>query len=211
MENLAKTVAMPSRYTVWDLETTGLDPQTCRIVEVAAIVVENGEVVESYSAILNHDIDIPEGASAVHGITREKCAAEGVSPASAIDHLLVLINRGEACVTHNGIRFDAPFLMAELEKLGAHGITVSKTRARLVDEHLDTAVMYKANKLGIVRGWNEPFENFANRVMEIRAYGVKYNVGVCCDELGIDRSQITQHRALGDVTLTNEIYKKLAL
>ena len=45
--------------------------------------------------------------------------------------------------------------------------------------------------------------------MNTFAKGVKYNVAICCEELGVDRTGITQHRALGDCELTHEIYKKL--
>lgn len=211
IETHSTTVAFPQRYTVWDLETTGLSAENDRIVEVAAIYVEDGKVVDAYSALLNHKMPIPEESSRIHGITQEMCDAEGIEPVIALDVLTQMLTKGDACITHNGIRFDAPFLLAELGRLGTHGIhNMSNVYDRLESQHIDTAVMYKAKKIGLIRAWNEQFNAFANRVMEVRAYGVKYNVGVCCDELGIDRSQVTQHRALGDITLTNEIYKKLA-
>ena len=45
--------------------------------------------------------------------------------------------------------------------------------------------------------------------MNIRAYGVKYNLGLCCEEMEVDKSNITLHRASGDVYLTYELYKKI--
>src|SRR4029453_8705694 len=63
----------PTTYVVWDLETTGLDRFNDRIVEFAALMVEDNQVVERTSFILNHGIDIPEDAVRVHGITKKKC------------------------------------------------------------------------------------------------------------------------------------------
>lgn len=71
--------------------------------------------------------------------------------------------------------------------------------------------IFKAMKLGFVREPDECMTGFAGRIMGFRAFGVKYNVGACCDELGIDRTSVVQHRAGADVYLTNEIFKKLLL
>jgi DNA polymerase III epsilon subunit-like protein len=55
----------------------------------------------------------------------------------------------------------------------------------------------------------ESFIDFAERVMSVKAYGVKYSLGLCCDEVGIDRKDVKQHRALGDVFLTHALFKKI--
>lgn len=207
-------IAFPKSYIVWDLETTGLDPITGHIVEVAAVRVANGEIVETYTAILNNGVDIPVEASNVHHITREKCEAEGIDPKEALDKLMAMLNGAEANVTHNGQRFDIPFLAQVTLRLGVGGLSAEEHRnffEKVWSRSIDTAVIMKAKKLGLVRAWNESFVDFATRVMSIKAFGVKYNVSVCCDDLGIDRSNATLHRAGGDVDLTNEIYKALCL
>lgn len=199
----------PKSYLVWDLETTGLNPETDRIVEVACMKVENGEITKTYSAILNHDIDIPESAANVHGITREKAKAEGLDPTGVIAYLRDAILDSEAVLTHNGIRFDAPFLLSEMRRLGWGETDILWLGGRLKSRHIDTAAMFKAKKIGAERKWHESFFDFASRVLDVKAYGVRYNVKTCCEELGIDMEGIQQHRALGDVTLTQRIYEKL--
>ena len=195
-------------YTVWDLETTGLDPHNDHIVEVAAIRIENGQIVETYQAILNHQISIPEEASKIHGITTELCEKEGIDPQIALESLIDIILASPMCVTHNGTRFDARFLVSEYSRLGHKNDELSK---KLVSMHVDTAALYKAKKLGMKLDESRDLAAFMADALDQKVYGLKYNVGACCDDLGIDRSNITQHRALGDVTLTNEIYKKLAI
>jgi DNA polymerase III epsilon subunit-like protein len=200
----------PTTYVVWDLETTGLDRFNDRIVEFAALMVEDNEVVDSMSFILNHGIDIPEDAVRVHGITKKKCKQEGISPKVAMERAIRLLDTYPASVTHNGLYFDIPFLLEEAIRLGLlAGEGYQEFEAHVYDTCVDTAVLYKAKKINLRRYWDEAFADWGRRVMETKAYGVKFNVGFCCDELNIDRSNVAQHRAGGDVELTNEIYKKI--
>lgn len=200
----------PDSYVVWDLETTGLDPKTCKIVEVAALIVKNGEVADEYTAILNHDVDIPEQASAVHGITREKAKAEGIDPKKAIETLVEILMENDASVTHNGHNFDIPFLVYALMAIKGdeHG-DIPKIENHLYTNGIDTAVLVKAKKLNMQRKWNETFYNFGRRVMGTFAKGVYFNIKQCCIDFDIDQSKVTLHRAGGDVEMTNEIYKKI--
>jgi DNA polymerase III epsilon subunit-like protein len=209
-ENTPMNLLYPTTYVVWDLETTGLYPDKDRIVEFAALIVKNGRVAERKSFILNHGIDIPEEATRVHGITKQKCKKEGVKPKVALEWALWTLNIYPASVTHNGLCFDIPFLLAEAFRLGLLADEAyQEYEAYLYDTCIDTAVLYKAMKIKLARYWNEPFAEYGKRVLEVRAKGVKYNVGFCCDELKINRFYIQQHRAGGDVELTNEIYKKI--
>jgi DNA polymerase III epsilon subunit-like protein len=202
----------PKSYIAWDLETSGLDFENDRILEIGAAIVRNGEITERKSWILNNGIQVPEEITQLTGITQELIEKEGRDPKLCLDEFLALLNGAGGHLTHNGMRFDIPFLIAQARHYNAGQL--SEEEYELFHTHLrataiDTAVLVKASKLGEKRMWNESFREFADRVMEIRAYGVKYNVGICCEEMGIDRSAITQHRALGDVELTHEIFKKI--
>ena len=209
-ETISMDLLYPTTYVVWDLETTGLDRFNDRIVEFAALMVEDNEVVERTSFILNHGIDIPEDAVRVHGITKKKCKQEGISPKVAMERAIRILNTYPASVTHNGLCFDIPFLLEEAIRLGLlAGEGYQEFEAHVYDTCVDTAVLYKAKKINLRRYWDETFVDWGRRVMETKAYGVKFNVGFCCDELNIDRSNVAQHRAGGDVELTNEIYKKI--
>ena len=53
-------VPMQGSFVVFDLETTGLSPQDCAITEIGAVVVENGEIGESYNSFANPGVHIPE-------------------------------------------------------------------------------------------------------------------------------------------------------
>lgn len=55
---------------VFDFETTGVNPQECRVVELSIVHLDlgKGNAKEVYSCRLNPGVPIPEGASNVHGI-----------------------------------------------------------------------------------------------------------------------------------------------
>jgi DNA polymerase III epsilon subunit-like protein len=200
----------PNTYIVWDLETTGLKPEDAHIIEIGLIQVQDGEVVDRKNWVLNHGIEIPEEITKITGITKEIIDAEGKDPQECFSGLMDVLRPGVPHLTHNGIRFDIPFLAHHLAK--AFNKTVGEHK-ELLDwlnkSAIDTAVFVKANKLNMEWKWGESFKEFADRVMSVFAKGVKYNVGICCEELEVDTEGMTQHRALGDTELTHRIYQKL--
>ncbi|HEX3679440.1 MAG TPA: 3'-5' exonuclease [Galbitalea sp.] len=91
---------------VFDLETTGIDVETSRIVSAhVGVLNASGELVEKWNWLANPGVEIPAGASDVHGITTERARAEG-RPAAAviaeiIEVLTSLFNRGLAVTIYN--------------------------------------------------------------------------------------------------------------
>lgn len=51
-----------------DCETTGLDPQNDRIIEVAIVVFKSGEIVDSFETLIDPGLPIPEESRKIHGI-----------------------------------------------------------------------------------------------------------------------------------------------
>lgn len=58
-----------SRYVAFDLETTGLNSLSDEIVEIGAVLVENGQIIREYSQLVNPGRSMPPDASAVNHIT----------------------------------------------------------------------------------------------------------------------------------------------
>jgi len=69
----------------WDTETTGTDPETARIVTSAQVIVQPGSSPQSTELLLNPGIEIPEEATAVHGITTETARNEGEEAAFGVE------------------------------------------------------------------------------------------------------------------------------
>lgn len=58
-------------YVVFDLETTGLSPETDEIIEISGIKVRNGQVDSDFSTLVNPGRPIPYSATNINGITDE--------------------------------------------------------------------------------------------------------------------------------------------
>lgn len=108
---------------VIDTETTGVNVFADRIVEIAAVQIETDlSVSDSYTAIIDPGIDVPDGAAAVHGITTERAKAEGLDPADVLADVAELVRKALDCgmsLCMYNARFDWPLLLVEAER---HGI-----------------------------------------------------------------------------------------
>lgn len=196
-------------FIVWDLETTGFVAPECKILEIGCFIVRGDNVQEKHWVFQNN-VEIPEKITELTGITKEIIDAEGRDPKECLMEFLPLFKQAKKNLTHNGIRFDIPFLTDFAESvLGWTPEQKAMSKALIRSRAFDTAVHFKAQKLGMKQNDNEPHHLFGDRVMSVRSF-VKFNLGLCCDEIGVSRENIQQHRALADVFLTYEIYKKLA-
>jgi DNA polymerase III epsilon subunit-like protein len=119
-------------FAVVDCETTGFKPETNRIVQLAAIVI-NGEgvMVDSFDTIVRPESpsEYTHGAEHIHGISEQQ-VAHGMPLGDALQKLWA-ITKGTTFTAHNA-RFDIGFLHAESERVGI------ETR---VDTHLDTLLL----------------------------------------------------------------------
>ncbi|MFT4148041.1 MAG: 3'-5' exonuclease [Micrococcaceae bacterium] len=62
----------------FDLETTGPDPRTARIVTASLILCDNaGEPVMALELLADPGVEIPEKATEIHGISTEQAQSEG--------------------------------------------------------------------------------------------------------------------------------------
>ncbi|HEX4632190.1 MAG TPA: UvrD-helicase domain-containing protein, partial [Gemmatimonadales bacterium] len=56
-----------TRFVTFDTETTGTDPDTAEIVDLAAVRVVDGQVVERFSRLVRPEHGVPSSATKVHG------------------------------------------------------------------------------------------------------------------------------------------------
>ena len=94
-------------YVVLDLEMTGLNPKNDKVIEIAAVKVQNGKIADTYSTLVNPQIKISERITELTGITNEMVTS-GASMDEAMQKLIDFID-GEVIVGHN-VRFDYSFI-----------------------------------------------------------------------------------------------------
>ncbi|MFI1282397.1 3'-5' exonuclease [Streptomyces sp. NPDC020858] len=79
----------------FDLETTGTDVETDRIVTAAVVQLDpDGSVSAERTWLLNPGVAIPEQASAIHGVSTEHAREHGVPAASAIEEIAQVVAEG---------------------------------------------------------------------------------------------------------------------
>ncbi|HWD61981.1 MAG TPA: exonuclease domain-containing protein [Humibacter sp.] len=119
---------------VFDLETTGVDVDTSRIVSAHVGVLDSdGVVIERLDWLVDPGVPIPPGATEVHGITTERARAEGRSAAAAVHEIVAalraLTNRGIPIVAYNA-PYDFSLLDREARR---HGVEPLHDPAPIVD------------------------------------------------------------------------------
>jgi DNA polymerase-3 subunit epsilon len=129
------------RMCAFDVETTGVDVETARIVTAAVVLVGGGVVPEPMTLLIDPGVEIPAEATAIHGISTEKARADGLPAANALMGLRavleVAIDAGYPIVSFNA-RFDLTVLDRELRRHGLAPLSPARVvDPLLLDKHLD--------------------------------------------------------------------------
>lgn len=116
---------------VLDTETTGLDYTKERMVEFAAVRLENGKIKDEFQTLINPEQHIRKSSMAIHGITQEM-VADAPTESEIMPKIAEFLG-DYPIVAHNAI-FDYSFLNeASLRVLGKE----------LPNTHIDTQQMFK--------------------------------------------------------------------
>lgn len=101
-------------FVVFDIETTGLSHVTCKITEIGAVKIKNGEVIEIYNTFVNPEVPIPPEITEITSITDEM-----VADARKIDEVLpeFLEFAGNRLLIAHNANFDVSFIRAAAESL----------------------------------------------------------------------------------------------
>ena len=135
---------------VFDIETTGFGPVNDQIIEIGAVKVVNGQIVDKYSTFINPDIPIPYHITQLTSITDDM-----VMDSPKIDVILpeFLEFCGDAVLVAHNASFDVGFINKKAEFLGIEtDFTVVDTVgiARLLLPHLSRFKLnVVAKELGI--------------------------------------------------------------
>jgi CRISPR-associated protein Cas2 len=171
----------PDSYVVIDLETTGLNHKSDKIIEIGAIKVEKSVQTDSFQALIAAGIPIPANITILTGIDDNILTAEGKVLEKVVPDLLEFTGKFPL-VAHN-MEFDIKFLNYALAKCNILPIT-----NRLIDTCDLTKRLHK-NLIGYKL--EQLVEYF--KLGQYPDTDIKYQ----------------KHRSLGDCYLTHLLYQKL--
>lgn len=183
------------RLAAFDLETTGIDSETDRIVTAAVSLVGGGRPSVLHAWLVDPGVEIPAEAAAVHGITTERARAEGVQPAAAITEIVMLLadqlRQGVPIVAFNA-RFDLTCLDREARR---HGIRPLVDRVGgpdgllvvdpyVLDKQVDRFRKGKRTLSDVCRHYNVPLdEAHASHADALAAARVAWRLGEAFEDL----------------------------
>jgi DNA polymerase-3 subunit epsilon len=151
----------------FDLETTGVDPETDRIVSSCIVDVEPGKTPEVDNLLVNPGIPIPAGATEVHGIT-DLDATRGLPPATAIQHLVSELS--------GAVRAGIPIVGMNL----SYDLTMLDREARrhqvmaLADEY--PAGIWPVIDVYVIDKWLDPYRKDSRKLYDLcQHYGVAHD------------------------------------
>lgn len=142
-------VRLKKQYIAIDFETTGLNPKTDRIIEIGAVLFENGKPCETFSTLVNPGIAIPARITEITNITNGMVMT-APSESSAISQLVdfmgvALYGRTVLCA-HNA-DFDMKFLCETLIRHGYSGTIDSVDTLTIAREMVSGVENYKLTTL----------------------------------------------------------------
>ncbi|MCF8032903.1 MAG: 3'-5' exonuclease [Desulfarculaceae bacterium] len=172
------------RFVVLDLETTGMDPATDRVVSVGSVRVVRGRVRlgEAFAELVNPGRDIPAEAIKVHGITPDRIA-NARHGAEVFEDWLGFLGR-DILVAHYA-RFDLHFINHVMRE--RYGFALQS----LI---LDTVLMCQAIVLP-----GDPY-GIARHQKACRLESLAARFGIPAPE---------RHTALGDSLITAMVFQRM--
>ncbi len=106
---------------VFDIETTGLSNRTCKIIEIGAVKIKGGEIIDRMDIFVDPECPIPEEITNLTSITDEMVAG-APKEKEAVEAFLSFAN-GAMLIAHNA-NFDVGFIRVAAER---HSIPFENT------------------------------------------------------------------------------------
>ena len=102
-----------NEFVVIDVETSGLNPEENRIVEISLIRSDGQNITDKWTHLINPQGSV--GPTEIHGISQEDVSDEPTF--SDLQSEIIQRIDGFALIAHNA-RFDLAFLRSEFNRLG---------------------------------------------------------------------------------------------
>ena len=101
-------------YVVFDLETTGFDPRSAKIIEIGALKYRNNELVDKFSVLINPGCPIPDVITLITGID-DDLVKNAITIDEALPKFIAFIE-DYPLVAHNS-KFDLSFIEENIQYL----------------------------------------------------------------------------------------------
>lgn len=199
--NSQDIVLSDATYVVFDVETTGLSTVYDKMIELAAVKMQKGEVIDRFESFINPNQSISAFITNLTSITNDM--VKDAPQEAEVVRDFADFARGSIYVAHNA-SFDMGFIRKAYEKIGEpnDGIPVIDTLelSRLVNPHL------KSHGLGpLTKRYNITLDQHHRAVYDAEATGYLMEKLLKQAE---DQFQMVNHNQLNDRIGYGEAYKQ---
>lgn len=134
------------RYTVVDVETTGLDESSDKLIEIGAVRCD-GEDISCYGSLIRIDGKVPKNITLMTGITSQMLSEDGIELKDALQGFLNFA--GDLPLVGYNIKFDVKFINEALRQCAMQPLSnktvdlyrlVKKEKVFLTDYKLQTVL-----------------------------------------------------------------------
>lgn len=132
-EQITNEYLLNNNFVVFDLETTGLNYNTCKIIEIGAVKIEKGKITQTFSTFVNPQCHIPEDATKKNNITDDMVKNAPTFEQVFPDFFKFI--EGSTLVAHN-INFDLPFISYYARLIGYTIENPTQDTYLIVQKHL---------------------------------------------------------------------------
>ncbi|MBR4406911.1 MAG: 3'-5' exoribonuclease [Clostridia bacterium] len=102
-----KDIVKGKNFVVYDVETTGLDADTCEIIEIGAVKVENGEITQKFQTLVKPKQRISSLITDITGITNDM--VDNAPPIESVIKDFYLFSKNTVLSGYN-VGFDMKFI-----------------------------------------------------------------------------------------------------
>jgi len=141
-DQMRKQKSKPGNYVLLDVETTGLNHEEDRIIEVGLIKVKDGEIEETFQALVEQEATISIKIAQMTGITNDMIKRSGLDEAYVLNRVMEIISNNS--VVGYNITFDLKFIQAACNRLGiANTIKHSLDILTIARKKIDSITNYR--------------------------------------------------------------------
>jgi len=101
---------LTTEFTIFDVETSGLNPEKDDILEIAAVKLKGGEIIDRFERLAQPTRPIPPEAEKIHGLNEIYLLVNGQNINLVIKQFLDFVG-GSIIAGHNIRSFDWLFIM----------------------------------------------------------------------------------------------------
>lgn len=171
-----------TEYVVFDLETTGLDPNIGNsIIEIGAVKIKDGIITDRYDELIDPKRNLPEEIIKITSITDEMLKGKREEEIAVVDFMKWV---GDLPMVAHNARFDMAFILKAYEKFN-----LGEFKNKVIDT------------LGLSR-YLESSERYHNLATLVKRYNIDW------DESKHHRGD---YDAEGTALIFNQMLKKLEL